>query len=159
MGKQVYPELPTSLLAKLKGAQLYRAGDLSLPVITLDEAGWPNVAMAPGAVAARADQLWTALGTESQSVQNLIRDPHLTILVAAHNALFYVKGLATVVRPMSVIPQETAIMVAITEVSEDIKPFLTITSGIGYQFNVMRTDYVSVIGMLLNELQALAEVE
>lgn len=158
MAKQLGNELPQNLLDKLAGGALYRSGGLGLSVLTVDEAGWPHVAMAPGAVAARPGEVWVALGARTGSLRNVERDGRVTLQVAGPETLYYIKGRAEVVRPeMEVMSQEAALRVRVTEVLQDMEPFLTITGGVSYRYGFMHDDFTTIIGALLDELQALAE--
>ncbi len=153
-------QLPTELLQKLERGNLFRPGGLGLAVLTTDEHGWPHVAMAPGAVASpeRPDQICFALGGSSGSLKNATRTGKATLLIAGPDTLYYVKGRAEVIRrEMQVIPQEAALRLTVTEVLQDMESFVRITGGISYRYTVMHEDYITVIGALLDELQALAE--
>lgn len=158
MSKQLGAQLNEDLLQKLHGGRLYREGGLGLAALTVDEHGWPHVAMAPGAVAARPDQLVMALGGTAKSLRNAEREGKITLLVAGPDTLYYVKGQVEVLRrEMAVIPQEAALLVRVTEVLQDMESFVSITGGISYRYGAMHEDYINVIGALLDELQALAE--
>lgn len=158
MAKNLGNALPAELLDKLENGALYRTGGLGLPVLTVDEAGWPHVAMAPGAVAARPDEAWVALGGKTGSLHNIRRDGKLTLLVAGPDTLYYIKGQAEIVRPeMQLMAQEAAVRLRVTEVLQDMEPFVTITGGVSYRYGFIHEDFTTVIGRLLDELQALAE--
>lgn len=160
MSHNLGAQLPADLLQKLEKGALYRPGGTGLAVLTIDEHGWPHVAMAPGAVAADPATVWVALGGSSTSLQNIRRTGKVTLLVAAPNTLYYVKGQAEVVRPeMQIMAQEAALMVHVTEVLEDMESFVEITGGISYRYRVMHDDFVTVIGALLDELHAMATEE
>lgn len=158
MSKSLGSQLNEDLFQKLQGGQLYREGGLGLAVLTVDEQGWPHVALAPGAVSVRPDRVVLALGGSSRSLRYAERAGKITLLVAGPHTLYYVKGQVEVLRKeMNVIPQEAALLVRITEVLSDTESFVTITGGISYRYGVMHEDYIKVIGALLDELQALAE--
>lgn len=158
MAQSMGSVLPEVLMQKLEGGALYRAGDLGLPVVTLDEQGWPHVAMAAGAAAVRPDEVWVALGGHSGSLRNAERDGRITLLIAGPETLYYVKGRAAVgSRQMQTIPGEAALRVTVTEVYSDQKSFVTITGGVSYRYHLMKEDYMTVLGGLLDELKALAE--
>lgn len=158
MSKSLGAQLNEDLFEKLKGGRLYREGGLGLAVLTVDEQGWPHVAMAPGAVAAYPDRLVIGLGGRSKSLQYAEATGKITLLVAGPDTLYYVKGRVEVLcREMNLMPQEAALLVRITEVLKDMESFVTLTSGISYRYGVMHEDYMRVIGALLDELQALAE--
>jgi hypothetical protein len=158
MAKHLGNALPPELLDKLRSGALYRTGGLGLPVLTVDEAGWPHVAMAPGAVAATPAEGWVALGGKTGSMHNIERDGKLTLLVAGPDTLYYIKGQAEIVRPeMQMMAQEAALRVRVSEVLRDMEPFVTITGGVSYQYGFIHEDFITVIGRLLAELQALAE--
>ncbi|HYF94350.1 MAG TPA: pyridoxamine 5'-phosphate oxidase family protein [Symbiobacteriaceae bacterium] len=160
MSKHLGNRMPPELLQKLEKGSLYRPGGLGLAVLTVDEAGWPHAAMAPGCVAVRPDVVWVALGGSSRSLQNVVRSGQVTLQIAGPDTLYYVKGRATVVRPeMQVMTQEAALRVEITEVLDDLESFVTVTGGIGYRYRMMHDDFVQVIGALLDELYALATTE
>lgn len=158
MGKHIGSEINSDLVAKLDRGQLYRSGTLALPVLTQDPAGWPHVAIAPGAVSVRPDRVMVALGNRTQSLANLERDPRVTLLLAAPNTLYYLKGQARVIRrEMQSLPQEAAFRVDLTEVIEDMESFLTITGGLTYRYNLMNDDVVTLLGAMLDELTELAK--
>ncbi|MFZ5824672.1 MAG: pyridoxamine 5'-phosphate oxidase family protein [Bacillota bacterium] len=158
MSKSLGAQLNEDLLQKLEGGRLFREGGLGLAVLTVDETGWPHVALAPGAVAVRPERLVVALGGASRSLRYAEREGKVTLLVAGPDTLYYVKGQVQVLRrQMNVIPQEAAMLVRITEVLSDMESFVTITGGISYRYGVMHEDYIKVIGALLDELETLAE--
>ena len=158
MSKHLGNQLPAELMQKLEQGAFYREGGLGLPVLTLDEQGWPHVAMAPGAVAAESGVLFFALGGRTSSRRNAERDGRVTLLIAGPGTLYYIKGRAEVVRPeMQVMEQETAFKLTVTEVLQDMESFVRITGGVSYHYNVMHDDFVTVIRALLDELQTLAE--
>ncbi|MDF2629506.1 MAG: Pyridoxamine 5-phosphate oxidase [Symbiobacteriaceae bacterium] len=149
--------LPQELLQKLHHGNLYRPGGLGLAVLTLDPAGWPHLAMAPGCVAVAPHQVWVALGGSSQSLANVQRNGIATLQIAGPGTLYYVKGRAAVVRPeMQVMQQEAALRLDVNEVLADTESFVEITSGIGYRYRLMHEDFVQIIGALLDELHTLA---
>jgi hypothetical protein len=157
MSRSYGPQLPEALLEKLRGGALYRPGGLGLAVLTVDEAGWPHLSMAPGAVAVRPDQVLVALGGTSHSLVNARRNGRVTLQIAGPDTLYYVKGRAEVVRPeMQVMAQEAALRVTVTDVLEDMESFVSVTGGITYRYRVMHDDFVTVIGALLDELALLA---
>ena len=158
MAKHLGSALPEELQEKLRNGALYRSGGLGLPVLTVDQAGWPHVAMAPGAVAARPDQVWVALGGKTGSLHNIERDGRVTLLMAGPDTLYYIKGQAEIARrEMQFMAQEAALRVSVTEVVQDMEPFVTITGGVSYRYGVVHEDFITVVGALLDELQALAE--
>lgn len=160
MSKNLGNQLPAELLDKLTEGKLYRAGGLGLAVMTVDAAGWPHVAMAPGCVAARPDVVFVALGGTSGSLENARRNGLVTLQIAGPDTLYYVKGRARVVRPeMLAMAQEAALRVDVTEVLADMESFVEITGGIGYRYRLMHEDFVKVIGALLDELWACAAEE
>lgn len=157
VSKHLGDRLPDELLQKLDRGDLYRPGGLGLAVLTLDEGGWPHVAMAPGCVATQPHQVWVALGGSSKSLQNVKRNSIVTLQIAGPGTLYYVKGRAAVVRPeMQIMQQEAALRLDVTEVLADTESFVEITGGIGYRYRLMHDDFVQVIGALLDELYTLA---
>lgn len=157
MSKHMGDHLPQELLQKLDRGNLYREGGLGLAVLTLDQAGWPHVAMAPGCVAIRPHQVWVALGGSSHSLQNVQRNGIVTLQIAGPDTLYYVKGRASVARPeMQVMQQEAALRLDVIEVLADTESFVEITGGIGYRYRLMHEDFVRVIGAMLDELHTLA---
>ncbi|HYG58498.1 MAG TPA: pyridoxamine 5'-phosphate oxidase family protein [Symbiobacteriaceae bacterium] len=160
MSRNLGSQLPAPLLEKLNRGTLYREGGLGLAVLTLDEQGWPHVAMAPGAVAVAPGEVYFALGGSSTSLQNTVRDGRVTLQVAGPDTLYYIKGRATVVRPeMQIMPQEAALRLEVAAVLEDMESFVSITGGIGYRYRMMHDDFVTVIRALLDELHGLASEE
>lgn len=158
MSRLMGAQLPDDLLTKLTHGDIYRNGGLGLPVLTTDGQDWPHVALSPGAVATDPRVIYFALGGKSGSLQNLQRERRITLLIAAPETLYYVKGYAEIVRrEMGIIPQEAAIRLSVTEVLQDSESFVTITGGISYRYNVMHEDSLLIIGALLDELQALSE--
>lgn len=160
MSRNLGNHLPDALLEKLQQGRLYREGGLGLAVLTLDQQGRPHVAMAPGAVAARPEVVYFALGGASSSLQNALRDPRVTLQVAGPDTLYYVKGRVTLIRPeMAIMSQEAALRLEVEEVLEDMESFVSITHGIGYRYRMMHDDFIVVIRAMLDELTALAAKE
>lgn len=158
MATRIGEELDSALMERLRGGALYRPGGLGLPILSCDRQGWPHVAMVSGAVAHHAGAIFFALGGNSSSLGNVERDPHVTLLIAAPDTLYYVKGVAEVVRrEMQVTPQEAAVRLSISAVLQDMEPSLRITGGISYQYDVTDHDDRTMVGAMLDELQSLAE--
>ncbi len=158
LSKSLGPYLPDRLYADLQNGRLFRTGGLGLAVLTIDEQGWPHVAMAPGAVAHDRDRLVVALGGSSKSLQYALRTGQATLLIAGPETLYYAKGRVELLCPsLEVIPQEAALLLHLTDLLSDVESFVQITGGISYRYSLMQEEYITVINALLDELQALAE--
>lgn len=158
MAKHIGLELNADLMQKLKAGAFYREGGLAMPLITLDDQGWPHVAITAGAVAARSTEVWVAIGANTGTRRQIERNGRVTLVVAGPGTLYYIKGHGHVVHPaMQAIPQEAAVRVKLAEVSHDMQPYLAITGGISYGYNMLQSEYKAVMAALLDELQAYAE--
>lgn len=137
MAASLGPALPATRLGQL-GVQAAVDRSLVLPICTMDDAGFPHVALlgAWEVVALDARRLRLAVATGSRSAANMRRDGRATLLIIDSAAAHYVKLTVTEARPaMRAAPWNAAFDARVADVLEDAadpsrEAAARITSGI-----------------------------
>ena len=96
MSRLLGDALPSGLSQRLGGGGLARHASLAIPIVTVDEEGWPHVALLSySEVAAVApSSLRLAIGASSATAANLRRTGRVTLVVVDADLVQYVKGSA-----------------------------------------------------------------
>lgn len=156
MATHLGDSLGPDLWEQLRDGQLYRQGGLGAPILTIDDGGWPNVAIAACAVARTPQQILFPVGAHTGTLRYLERDGKCTLVVAAPGLLAYVKGEAQVhQRSLTTLPQESAVLLRVTGVWLDHGKLFEMTGGITYRFTRDVDELAKVEQALLDELVAL----
>jgi pyridoxamine 5'-phosphate oxidase-like protein len=115
-------QLTGALLDRLSGRHFERHSALVIPIATVDQAGWPHLALVSYSelVARDRGSLRLALGGRSGSAGNLRRNGHLTVLLFDVGLVSYIKGTAREERPsMHCSPWNALFEVTVTDVLAD----------------------------------------
>jgi hypothetical protein len=129
--------LPAALGKLLGGTDLARAAGLTVLLLTVDEAGWPRVAMlSAGEVLATGDRdLRLALWPESGSTANLERRGLATLALVHGGAGWYVRCAAG--READLVlsggRRLASFGLTVEEVLEDVVQYAELTGGIGFR--------------------------
>ncbi|MBI4213805.1 MAG: pyridoxamine 5'-phosphate oxidase family protein [Chloroflexi bacterium] len=96
MSTRVGSELPTPLLEFFDGAHFEDHRDTAFTLVTVDERGWPYVAMLSLLEAIAPDRRNIRLGLYNNSATsaNLRRDGRTTLIVVDEGMVYYVQGTA-----------------------------------------------------------------
>jgi hypothetical protein len=156
LAKYLGSALPPALWEKLKEGALYRPGGLGAGILTVDQEGWPHIAISSCAVAPRPERLLLPVGNTSSSLRHLERDGRCTLLVAAPGLLLYIKGSAVIIRrELASVPQEAAVGLDVTGVWSDEGRIWEMTGGLTYRFVREPAEFAALEKALLEELCAL----
>ena len=137
MSRSAGSELPPAILRLLDGADLERAAGLTVLLLTVDQAGWPRVAMlSAGEVLAVAPrQIRLALWPDGTSAANLARAGRATLALVHAGAGWYVRCTGRHEADLR-LPGDrrlASFALAVEEVLEDVVPYAELTSGIAFR--------------------------
>jgi hypothetical protein len=137
MSRTAGSELPAAIRRLLDGAELERAIGLTVLLLTVDEAGWPRVAMlsAGEVLAAGPREIGLALWPGSASAANLARAGRATLALVHAGAGWYVRGAARREADLELADGRrlAAFALAVVEVLEDVVPYAELTGGIEFR--------------------------
>lgn len=96
MSRLLGAALPAGLSRRLGGGGLASHASLAIPIVTVDEEGWPHVALLSYSevVAVSPSTLRLAIGASSVTAANLRRTGRVTLAVVDADLVQYVKGSA-----------------------------------------------------------------
>ncbi len=129
--------LPAAVREVLGGTDLERAVGLTVLLLTVDEAGWPRVAMlSAGEVLATGDRdLRLALWPDSSSTANLERRRLATLALVHGGAGWYLRCTARREADLALPGGRRlwSFALKVEEVLEDAVPYAELTGGIGFR--------------------------
>jgi len=129
-------ELTAALLDRLSGRNVTSHEGKIIPIITLDESGWPQPALLSyyEMVAKDRSTIDMALWKNSSTANNLRRANKVTMMITDHGVNYYLKGS---VRELQVeipgVPAVSRFRVTLQQLLEDQEPNAEITSGLAYK--------------------------
>jgi len=131
MSKALGNELPSELLRELSGGDLASKWSQTIPLVTMDEGGFPHFAILSfGEILATAPrELRLGLYPGSTTTKNIQARPRIALLIVEGDNVYYVKGMAHEKPAENVVSFD----VAIEQVLVDNEPGARITSGIGFE--------------------------
>lgn len=140
LATQVATSLTADLMDRLCGRVLEEVARKAIPVVTVDERGWPHPALLSyfEVVAVGPTSLRLAVYGTSTTARNLRRDGRLTLAVVDDGAAYYVKGAASELAPrMRTAPEHASFEVHVETVLADVadasaEPYAWVTGGITY---------------------------
>jgi hypothetical protein len=135
MSKILGKELTEALLKRLSGAATASHEGKIIPILTLDEGGWPHPALLSyyEVVAKSASTLEMAIWKDSSTANNLRRLGKISLMIADHGVNFYIKGsVKELEKEMTGAPQVSRFQIAVEQLLEDQEPNAQITSGMTY---------------------------
>jgi hypothetical protein len=128
-------ELTDALLKRLSGSVIASHEGKIIPIITLDEEGWPHPALLSyyEIVAKNLSTLEMAIWKDSTSANNLRRTEKIGLMIADNGVNFYIKGaVRELEREMTGAPQVSRFQISVKQLLEDQEPNAQITSGMTY---------------------------
>jgi hypothetical protein len=157
MSQLLGKELTEALLKRLDGHDVEAHERKIIPILTLDESGWPHPALLSyyEVVAKNATTLDIALWKKSSTANNLRQTGKVTLLISDKGVNYYLKGSVKELQTeMPGIPLQSRFRIAIEQLLEDQEPNAEITSGMAYSRRKSRaiTDHaVEVFNRLRGE--------
>jgi len=158
MSQLLGKELPEALFQRLNGRNVAAHEGKIIPILTLDEPGWPHPALLSyyEVVAKNSTTLDIALWKNSSTAINLRQTRKITLLITDKGTNFYIKGSVKELQPeIPGIPLQSRFRITIEQILEDQEPNAEITSGLTYRRRKARaaTDHaVEVFNRLRGEL-------
>ncbi len=137
MSRSAGRELPEAVRALLDGTRLEEAAGLTVLLLTVDEAGWPRVAMlSAGEVLATGPRaLRLALWPGSSSTANLARSRLATLALVHDGAGWYLRCAARRDEDLALPDGRrlASFALRVEEALEDVVPYAELTGGIGFR--------------------------
>ena len=157
MSKLLGQELTEPLLQRLSGAAVASHEGKIIPIVTLDEDGWPHPALLSyyEVVAKSASTLEMAIWKDSSTANNLRRIGKISLMIADAGVNFYLKGVVKELeKEMPGAPQVSRFQIAVEQLLEDQEPNAQITSGMTYTRVQERdpADFAAKVLRILREL-------
>jgi hypothetical protein len=157
MSQLLGKELTAALLQRLNGQAIEAHEGKIIPILTLDEPGWPHPALLSyyEVVAKNSTTLDIALWKNSSTAINLRQTGKITLLITDKNTNYYLKGSVKELQPeIPGIPLQSRFRITVEQLLEDQEPNAEITSGLTYRRRTARatTDHaVEVFNRLRGE--------
>ena len=130
-------EMPAGVHALLDGTRLEEAAGLTVLLLTVDEAGWPRLAMlSAGEVLATGPRtLRLALWPGSTTAANLARAGRATLALVHDGAGWYLRCEARP-RPDLALPggrRLAGFQLLVSDALEDVVPYAELTAGVSFR--------------------------
>jgi hypothetical protein len=156
MSQLLGKELPAPLLMRLSGGEIEAHEGKIIPIVTIDDAGWPHPALLSYyEIAAKdASTLDMALWKESSTSKNLRQSGKVTLMVSDNGVNFYLKGSVRQLHyEMPGAAPVSRFRVTLEQVIEDQEPNAEITTGLTYRRMTKRdpNDFAAKVFRLLRE--------
>ena len=156
MSKILGKELTEALRQRLSGAPVASHEGKIIPIITLDENGWPHPALLSyyEVVTKNTSTLDMAIWKDSSTANNLRRTGKISLMVTDDGVNFYIKGaVRELEKEMTGAPQVSRFRITVAQLLEDQEPNAHITSGMTYSRGSDRdpSDFASKVLRLLRE--------
>jgi hypothetical protein len=157
MSQLIGKELTEALLKRLSGQDIKSHEGKIIPIVTLDESGWPHPALLSyyEVVAKNSTTIDIALWKNSSTARNLRQTNKVTFVITDRGVNYYLKGSVKELQTeMPGIPLQSRFRVTAEQLLEDQEPNAEITSGLTYRRHTERatTDHaVEVFNRLRGE--------
>ena len=159
MSKLVGDELPDDLYQRLLGNNLEQNAEKVILLATVDEGGWPHLAMLSYFEVIAKDQrnLRLATYTNSRTTRNMRANGKATISIIDERTVYYVKGnIEEITREMECAPQNSKLHFRVEKVladaaNEEFEPGAYVASGVTYK-SPGRTQQLQTAREILSEL-------
>ena len=156
MSQLLGKDLPAPLLMRLSGDEIAAHEGKIIPIVTIDDAGWPHPALLSYyEIAAKdASTLDMALWKESSTSKNLRQSGKVTLMVSDNGVNFYLKGSVRQLHyEMPGAAPVSRFRVTLEQVIEDQEPNAEITTGLTYRRMTKRdpNDFAAKVFRLLRE--------
>jgi hypothetical protein len=135
MSQIIGDRLTDALLQRLSGADVASHEGKIIPIVTLDQQGWPHPALLSyyEVIATEATTLEMAIWKDSSTANNLRRVEKISLMIVDRGVNFYIKGaIKELEREMTGAPQVSRFQIKIQEILEDQEANAQITSGMTY---------------------------
>ncbi|MPZ77960.1 MAG: hypothetical protein GEU77_15715 [Deltaproteobacteria bacterium] len=129
-------ELTEALLNRLSGRNIEPHEGKIIPIVTVDEAGWPHPALLSyyEIVAKNARNIDMALWKDSSTANNLRKTGKVTLMISDHEVNYYLKGSVEESQAeMTGAPAVSRFRISLEQVIEDQEPNAEITTGLTYR--------------------------
>ena len=159
MSKLLGNELPGDLYQRLLGKDLEQSAEKVILLATVDEGGWPHLAMLSYFEVIAKDPRTLRLATYngSRTTRNMRANGKATISIIDERIVYYVKGnVEEMTREMECAPQNSKLHFRVEEVladaaNEEFEPGAYVASGVTYK-NPGRTQQLQTTREVLHEL-------
>ena len=159
MSKLLGNELPVDLYRRLLGNDLEQSAEKVILLATVDEDGWPHLAMLSYFEVFAKDPRTLRLATYngSRTTQNMRANGKATISIIDERIVYYVKGnVEEMTREMECAPQNSKLHFRVEEVladaaNEEFEPGAYVANGVPYK-NPGRTQQLQTAREVLDEL-------
>ncbi|HSE88196.1 MAG TPA: hypothetical protein VLJ79_18375 [Candidatus Binatia bacterium] len=141
MSQRLGKQLTEALLKRLNGQDVEAYEGKIIPILTLDESGWPHPALLSyyEVVAKNLTTIDIALWKNSSTARNLRQTNKITFLITDKGINYYLKGSVKELQSeIPGIPLQSRFRVSAEELLEDQEPNAEITSGLTYRRRKMR---------------------
>jgi hypothetical protein len=128
-------KLTETLISRLSGGSVSSHEGKIIPILTLDEQGWPHPALLSyyEVIAKDPSTLEMAIWKDSSTANNLRREAKISLMIADNGMNFYIKGaVKELEHAMAGAPQVSRFQIKIKQILEDQEPNAQITSGMTY---------------------------
>jgi hypothetical protein len=135
MSQIVGNKLSDVLVSRLSGAEVATHEGKIIPILTLDDHGWPHPAVLSyyEIVAKDPSTLEMAIWKDSSTANNLRREPKISLMITDQGVNFYIKGAVKELETaLAGAPQVSRFQIEVKQVLEDQEPNAQITSGMTY---------------------------
>src|SRR5882762_775807 len=159
MSKLVGDQLPDDLYQRLLGNDLEQRAEKVILLATVDEGGWPHLAMLSYFEVIAKDQRNLRLATynSSRTTRNMRANGKATISIVDERTVFYIKGnVVEITREMECAPQNSKLHFRVEQVfadaaNEEFEPGAYVASGVIYK-NPGRMQQLQTAKEVLREL-------
>ncbi|HEY7218072.1 MAG TPA: hypothetical protein VH985_06725 [Candidatus Binatia bacterium] len=143
MSRLLGKELTEALFSRLNGHDVKAHEGKIIPILTLDESGWPHPALLSyyEVVAKDSATIDIALWKTSSTARNLRQTNKVTFLITDKGVNYYLKGsVQELQREIPGITLQSRFRVTTEELLEDQEPNAEITSGLTYRRHTERAN-------------------
>jgi len=136
MSQLLGKELTSALLERLSGSQVDSYEGKTIPIFTIDEAGWAHPALLSyyEIVAQNPATLDMALWKNSSTANNLRKAAKVTLMVSDYGVNFYLKGSVQELQyEMTGAQPVSRFRITVEQVIEDQEPNAEILTGLTYR--------------------------
>jgi len=159
MSKLIGDQLPDDLYQRLLGNDLEQSGEKVILLATVDDGGWPHLAMLSYFEVIAKDRRNLRLATYkgSRTTRNMQANGKATVSIVDERSAYYVKGnVEEIAREMECSPQNSKLNLRVEQVladaaNEEFEPGAYVASGVTYK-NPGRNQQLQTAREVLREL-------
>ncbi len=151
MSRLLGTELPQELAALFNGQDLTSHWSRTVPLVTIDAAGFPHFAILSFGeiLAVSPRELRIGLYPNSTTTRNAQARPNVGLLVVEGDAVYYVKGMAREKAAQGIVRFD----VSVEQVLVDEEPGARITGGIGFEMAQGKDAWLDMATKTIAELR------